>query len=168
MTAALDVRLSDRFTVQGALGAVLGGSLTLGDDRHEVRPGFLASVGAAYRAVDDRGAVPFVLLGASLSFARASTRADSDGATASLSSSDARVSVTIGKTFFELLTPFVVARAFGGPVMWSVRGRDVTGGDRYHYQLGGGLAAHVGAFDAYVEGVPLGEKRLSAGLGVSF
>jgi hypothetical protein len=42
----------------------------------------------------------------------------------------------------------------------------VTGTDRYHYQVGGGLVTALpGGFDMFVEGVPLGERAITLGVG---
>jgi hypothetical protein len=62
-----------------------------------------------------------------------------------------------------------LARVFGGPVFWRYQGEAVTGSDTHHYQLGAGLALRLSKnFNAFVEGVPLGERALSLGGGVAF
>jgi len=45
----------------------------------------------------------------------------------------------------------------------------VTGTDTHHFQIGAGLAVNLGrSWNAFAEGVPLGERALSAGVGVAF
>ena len=82
---------------------------------------------------------------------------------------DIRAGLTVGKTFFEFLSPYVAARLFGGPIFWITEGRVVTGTDAYHYQLAAGVVVTLARrVDIFVEGVPLGERRISTGLGVAF
>ena len=44
-----------------------------------------------------------------------------------------------GKPFYDMLSPYVVARVFGGPILWSAFGGDRQGTDRYKFQFGLGL-----------------------------
>jgi hypothetical protein len=74
-----------------------------------------------------------------------------------------------GWTFARLLSPYVEARAFGGPAYWRVQGEDVQGTDAYHYQLGAGASLLIARrLDVFVEGVGLGERGVSTGLGLAF
>ena len=78
---------------------------------------------------------------------------------------DFRVGLAAGWTFFERLTPYAVVRAFGGPVFYGSE----LGTDAYHVQLGAGLVVGLPfGFDLSAEIVPLGEQRVTAGLGYSF
>ncbi len=167
------MRTSARLSWQFGLGSNLGGTLDVERTHHDVGFGFVASAGGAYRLFGDASLQPFVIVGFSLAGARSSTRQAMTGdvsyGSVPLTSFDARLSATLGDTFFGFLTPYVAARVFGGPVLWTYQRESISGGDAHHYQLGGGLAvaiAHV--VDLYVEGVPLGEKRLAAGAGFSF
>jgi len=82
---------------------------------------------------------------------------------------DFRLSLMGGKTFEGVLSPYLVVRAFGGPVLWKYRGDYQLGGDKYHFQVGGGLVVALPAhFDVYAEGVPLGERSAVVGMGYSF
>lgn len=82
---------------------------------------------------------------------------------------DFRVSAMFGKTFFGVLSPYAVARAFGGPIFWRLAGEDVAGTDKYHVQLGAGLVVALPAhLDVYTEVIPLGERAAVVGLGYSF
>ena len=105
-----------------------------------------------------------------MAFAGASTeRFRSDEPEIGYLAGDLRLSVVVGKTFFQALSPYAVLRGFGGPIWWQIRGRDVLGTDAYKFQIGAGLSVTMPrGFDAFIEGVPLGEKALSTGLGYSF
>ena len=75
----------------------------------------------------------------------------------------------VGKTFWKTLSPYVGARVFGGPVFWRFADEDVTGTDRYHYQLAAGLLASLPkGVDVYAELAPLGERSVAVGGGVAF
>lgn len=92
-----------------------------------------------------------------------------DGIEENMLALDVRASVLAGKTFFQAFTPYLVARAFGGPVFWKYRGEDQVGGDQYHFQLGAGAIVSLPErFDVFVEGIPLGERAGVVGLGYSF
>jgi hypothetical protein len=171
VTTTLDVRTTDRLTLQAGLGAVLSGSLGVEGRSFDVKPGWLFSVGAGYRFVDGEGAAPFVLGSVSyaMSFSHTQESAIANAPRPSLTTADVRLGLAVGKTFFEVLSPYVVARVFGGPVVWSLGDEKLTGGDKYHYQVGAGLSVVIARrIDAFVEGVPLGEKRFSFGAGFSF
>jgi len=171
VTATFDVRATERLTLQGGLGAVLSGTLTTGGRSFEVKPGWLFALGVGYRLVDGKGAAPFVLGSVSyaMSFAHTEEAGVAVAPRASLTTADLRLGLVVGKTLFEVLSPYLVARLFGGPVSWSLGGEAVSGGDRYHYQVGAGLSVVIaGRVDAFVEGVPLGERRYSFGVGFSF
>ncbi len=73
--------------------------------------------------------------------------------------STSRGGLTLGKSFWNTLSPYAVFRAFGGPVIWSYAGSAVLAGDLYHVQLGAGMVTALPrGFDVFVEGVPLGER----------
>jgi hypothetical protein len=62
-----------------------------------------------------------------------------------------------------------VFRVFGGPIFWKFQGSDIIGGDKYHVQLGAGVVVALPEhFDAFAEGIPLGERAAVVGLGYSF
>jgi hypothetical protein len=163
-TASLDRRIGDRWTLSGMLGATIAGSLQAYGQSFDVSPGPLATVAASFRALDEGDVAPFVLLTGSLGASLSWTHPGS----ASLLSFDGRVGVAAGKTIAHVVTPYLLARAFGLPVLWSNQGASVVANDAYHYQLGGGLVVRVGALDLLVEGVPLGERAVVGGAGWAF
>lgn len=163
-------RLAEKWTLQFAAGGLVTGTLTVGADRYQFGPGWSAGISTSYRALDGRGSKPFLLLGGTLAFAGATTRAQTNNsAEIGYLAGDVRLSVVLGKTFFQALSPYAVVRGFGGPIWWQIQGKDVVGTDAYKFQIGAGLSVTMPrGFDAFIEGVPFGEKALSTGLGYSF
>lgn len=164
-TAALDVRVTPALTLSLAGGAVLGGRLTVGAEGFSVGPGWLASATVSGRVLDGLGSKPFMLLSATLAASHADAWAERGGAWGRLEAYDLRGALVVGKTFFEVLSPYAAVRAFGGPVVLGER----LGGDRYHLQLAAGLVASLpGGFDLFAEIAPGPERAVSAGAGRAF
>jgi hypothetical protein len=160
LSATLEYRLSHRWTLSASGGWVPWGTIEL-EDGTSVRlsRGVVGSLGVSWLALEAEGARPFVMLSGSLAFSRIYS------APSLWFSQDLRLGVSAGYTFFERLSPYATARVFGGPVSWN----GLTGSDLYHYQLGAGVAVGLPAgFDLLVEAVPLGEQRVTAGVGLSF
>jgi hypothetical protein len=169
--ATLDVRPTSRVTLQLGLGALIGGGLDLGSVHHDFDPGLAVVAGASWRVVDAEGARPFLLLGTQIAFSASTThdRSIAGASAIGYEALDVRLGVAAGYTIARTLSTYALARAFGGPIFWRIAGEAVTGTDLYHYQLGAGLSVVVAKrFDVYVEGVPLGERAIAAGLGWSF
>jgi hypothetical protein len=58
----------------------------------------------------------------------------------------------------------VLARAFGGPVSWSIAGTDVVGSDTRHFQLGAGLSVVTSlGLTVVVDVSAVGEQGASLG-----
>lgn len=167
---SLERRVGSRWTVGGALGSTLVGSLRPQGSSFDLSPGPLLTLSASYRALDEGTVAPFVLLTGSLGGAIDWTTPSGGGSggSQSFTAFDARVGVAAGKTFAHVVTPYLLARAFGLPILWRYQGASTIGNDAYHYQLGAGLVVRVGAFDIDVEGVPLGEKAIVGGGGYAF
>ena len=170
-------------TAQVGAGGIAGGELVHGAARDTIGPGFAAFGGIAWRAYDGTDTLPFVQLTATLSGTHALTRTDdrgtrSDGSTSAgarpetprFTAFDLRVGAIAGHTFANAFTPYVTARAFGGPITWRFDGASVTGTDLYTYQLGGGLSLALfdRRLDVFAEGIALGERGLAAGIGTTF
>ncbi|HSU42338.1 MAG TPA: hypothetical protein VLJ38_22305 [Polyangiaceae bacterium] len=148
------------------VGASFAGSLTLPDGKYEFFPGPSASLGVASRFLDAPSY--FALLTTVASFSASHTEL-AGAARASYTAFDLRLGVEFGLNLIDVLHPYVLARAFGGPVYWTYAGESVTGTDVHHYQVGAGLAAGLpGRLSLFVEGVPLGERAISGGLGLAF
>lgn len=155
-----------KLVLQAGAGAAFGGSLTLPDGEHDFSPGPTALLGADFRAFDDGRY--FLLLTSGLSFTTARTH-ESGQSSESYTAFDLRLGAQFGLELERVLRPYALARIFGGPIFWRYNGQDVTGTDTHHYQLGAGLAVRVSkAFNAFAEGVPLGEQAVSLGVGSAF
>jgi hypothetical protein len=162
--ASYERKLSKTVTFQISGGGIAYGRL--GGPGAETLRGFFAGAGASWAVVDQKGAIPFVMIGVSLAASLAVPERGGDDALYAL---DIRGSVTAGYTLAQRFTPYLVGRLFGGPVVFVERGRAWAGTDIYHFQLGAGLVVGLpGGFDLSAEIVPLGEQRVSAGVGYSF
>ena len=156
---------TNRVSLQVGLGATLGGHLTLAGTSFDFAAGPTATLGGSFRVLDGDGARPFVVLSALLSFETTTTTGD-----VGYTALDLRLGGVVGWSIAGVVSPFVSARGFGGPVFWrNPTGASVTGTDTSHYQVGGGVAVLVAKrVDVFAEGIPLGERAVSAGVGVAF
>ncbi len=153
----------DDQTYQLVLGSVLSGTLvrdvgTSSESRLALERGLLAGLSASKRLLAHASTGIFLLGTLSLSASSVHTSAGT------LRAFDLRAGVAAGRSFGPV-TPYLLARAFGGPVF--VPGGP-TVGDDHHYVLGLGLSARVGPVDLGGEVAPLGERRLTATGGISF
>lgn len=82
----------------------------------------------------------------------------------SLVAVDFRLGVMAGRTF-GAVSPYVLARGFGGPVSWTLDGMDVSGTDTHHYQVGAGASfATDGGLAVSLDVSALGEQAASLGM----
>jgi hypothetical protein len=122
-------------------------------------PGVVGSVAGSFLALEQGQRTPFLQLALSLAVSALSAPQSAYVAV------DARFALVAGYTFLERVTPYAVARVFGGPVLYGGR----SGTDLYHYQVGLGAVLGLPAgFDVSAEVVPLGEQRFTASVGFSF
>jgi hypothetical protein len=170
VSASLEYRKRDDLTLQFGLGAGIGGRLdVVAGTQNEVVPGWLASVAASWRLVDGQKSKPFVLLGLSLAGSGAATRQLGTSQTEGLYAFDARLGLTVGKTVWNVLSPYAAARVFGGPVLWRFEDQERVAGDRYHVQIAAGVVTALPrGLDLFVEVAPLGERGGTFGGGYSF
>ncbi|WP_428266039.1 hypothetical protein [Haliangium sp.] len=164
LLAAGGYRWGAGWSVRGSAGAILGGTIEHGDRRHDVATGW-----AAVAAVSKNwsfGGRYFAAGSFSLGVSSTSTREDAPGAMdVDLTAFDARLGALAGVTLWQRVSPYVQARAFGGPVMWSLDGEDTTGSDQYHFQLGLGTSVSLPwDLSVLVDGSFLGERALSVGV----
>jgi hypothetical protein len=165
LLASVGYQPSRRLNLQAGAGVGLGGRLTLPDGAHDFAAGPSALVGASWRALDD--GAPFLVLTSLLSFSAARTSL-AGAPSVAYEALDLRVGVMGGVTLWRALSPYATARAFGGPVFWRYQGAAVSGTDVHHYQVGAGLALSIaGRLGVFVEGIPLGERAVSAGATVA-
>jgi hypothetical protein len=176
VTASADYRLSPTNTLGAGVGAGIGGLLTVGPRRFRVLPGWELTFTYSHRFLDGRGKLPFLVLGLSAGGSGASTREEIHAAgvpvtpgTEIFYAFDFRAGITLGKTFWDTLSPYAAARVFGGPVLWRYDDKPVNGSDKWHFQVGAGLVISLAqGFDVFVEGVPLGERAVTLGGGKTF
>lgn len=181
----VELPIAPRVSLHYGGGGILAGQLTRPGARADLGPGASGFVGAGARLVDERRLRPFVQLTATLSVsharlgpevaAGAGARSTAPAAPAApeptrYTALDVRAGALVGKTFADAVTPYAAARVFGGPIFTLLGGAEVTGTDRYKYQVGGGLSVALAArrVDVFVEAIGLGERGVSAGLGASF
>ena len=159
MLASVGKRVGDRFNLELAGGLILDGELAGSD----IGVGGAVSLIGAGLILAETSSRPFVLASLTVSGSRTSAGGES------LTAIDVRLGVVVGKTFWDRLTPYLGVRAFGGPVFWTMAGEDVTGQDKYHVSAGAGLTLRLPrpALELFVEGMPLGEQSLTAGVGLA-
>jgi hypothetical protein len=150
------------WSFRASVGALLDGSLE-GDTMHDIGPGFVAAIGAARQWTFGDG-LWFVTGSLGLSIASASTQQAGATDEPSFFAGDARVGAIAGRTLAKIWSPYLLARGFGGPVLWTIAGMDATGSDTRHFQLGAGLsvATSVG-LTIVVDVSALGEQAASLG-----
>ena len=74
-----------------------------------------------------------------------------------------RFGVMAGRRFGSV-SPYLLARAFGGPVSWTLGGMDVTGGDTSKFQLGAGASVSTASgLSLLIDVSALGERSVSLG-----
>jgi hypothetical protein len=165
VTASLGYVFASRWSVRGSLGAVLGGALEEGGRTHDIGPGLVAAAGVSKQWSSGDWFVTGSL-GAGVS--RTTTREDAAGAARqTLVGIDVlRLGVIAGRTF-GALSPYVMARGFGGPVLWTLDAMDVQGTDTSKFQLGAGVSVSTASgLSVLLDISALGER--SASLGVSY
>lgn len=168
IAAGLEWRPGGLVSFQLGAGVIADGSLRARGVTRDVRPGWIASVSASWTAIPERPSTPFLSGSVSLGASGAPTSRQGRGQARFLAM-DARLAVVVGKSLWNTWVPYLVGRAFGGPVWWEIDGEDVTGSDRHHYQLGvGSLLMCPLGFDVLVEWVPFGARGFTAGAGMSF
>jgi hypothetical protein len=155
VSASLEYRVSERVTLVGAGGALLLGQL----GGLPTSPGGVGSAGVSWLLLEQGTWAPFVQLAGSVALS-AMRVVDTPYLAV-----DLRAAVSAGWTLWDRFTPYAVARVFGGPVFLG----SATATDAYHVQLGAGFVVGLpGGLDLSAEVIPLGEQRVTAGLGVSF
>ena len=155
VSASLEYRAAEKITLSGAAGVMLMGSL----GGQPTSPGGVGSLALSFLLLEQGTYSPFLQFAGSLAV---SVMRVIDVNYVAI---DIRAGLAAGWTFFERLTPYAVVRAFGGPVYYG----SIIGTDAYHVQLGAGLVVGLPwGFDLSAEVIPLGEQRVTAGLGFSF
>jgi hypothetical protein len=161
MASAGHVRPSG-LAIRAAFGTVVDGALA-GDGRtHDIGPGIVGAVSAAKQWT--RGDW-FVTATLAIAASRTKTAEPVPGAPReSLIAADLRAGGMVGRTFGRV-SPYVLVRAFGGPVLWTLDDEQRTGTDVHHYQLGAGASLVAGSgLSLLVDVAALGERSASLGM----
>ena len=167
----MDYRLDKKTSLTFGAGGLLAGSLE-GAEKSAFSGGPSAVVGYSVSLAREARWTPFAVLTIAGSFLHASTRASAVTSlyaqSVGYTAFDARAGVLVGKSLFDALSVYATGRLFGGPVFWSVDGDSKLGTDIYHYQLGAGFLVRLPAgLELFAEGVPLGERGVVVGLGLT-
>jgi hypothetical protein len=142
---------------------VLGGELEAAGRTHAIGPGFVVA-GSVAKQFELGEWFVNGSLGAAIS--RTTTDEEMPGADRrTLVGLDIFRHGAMGGRRFGSLSPYVVARVFGGPVSWTIDGMDVTGSDTSKFQVGAGASLTAAAgLSFYLDISALGERSASLGL----
>lgn len=159
-----------RWSVQGSLGLVVGGSLDGPLGNYRLQPGVVGSVSVGFTFLDGAGALPYVAASLTFGVASASTYNETNANDRpQFTALDLRLSAVIGKRLFGFWLPYGGVAVFGGPVFFAPAGQSLIGGDVHHFRLSLGssfsLPAHL---EVFLEVGFLAERNVLAGLGYSF
>ncbi len=168
VAVSLSRQLGRSWTVTAGAGAVVSGSLDVGGATYVMDPGWLVRLGATWMALEGEGWWPFLAVSGSLAASGVQTTGPG-GVRAPLTSVDAGLSVAVGKAIAGVVAPYVGAKAFGGPVFWSLGGASTTGTDVSHWQVAFGLSANLPlGIDVLAEWAPFGARSAVAQVGWTF
>lgn len=153
-------------------------------------PGVFAAFQVNKRFIDEDGAIPFLMGTFAFSFSWGRNRQTeppyvqgdpsvyaidprlipSKAPLVDIFSLDFRVGAVAGYTFWEVWSPYLALRAFGGPILWEHDGENVRGSDRYHTQvaIGSSIFAGDSGLVLHVDWSPFLERSFSAGAGWAF
>lgn len=187
VSASLGYSFTSTVSLRLSLGGVADGSIRGEGEEHDLDSGFTGGLQLAWRMVEQNEYTPYVAGTLGLAVARLTTHERpalalsehavgpkaaamaGDGSTVDWTAVDIRLGLVIGYTFADLFSPYLAVRGFGGPVLWSHLGAEVTGSDRHHYQGAAGFAILLEAgMSLYFDGSFLGERSASAGFSAAF
>ncbi len=159
---------SSGWSLHAGGGIVLGGTIEGEGLEFELGQGWLASVRAGKRLLQQKGPIPFMNMSLALSFSmnRVSGGIPEE---ADWISSDVRLNLTAGYTLFDFWQLYLSPKLFGGPIFWEQEDGRSQGRDRYFFQAGVGTAFLLPfGLTVFAEGSPLGEQAISAGAALTF
>ncbi len=168
-TASLSLTraLKNRWRIGGSLGVLVGGRLRWRGRRDVISPGGAASLSASREWLDDWRHQTFLTTSAAFAFTAAPTRSEFDEP-GTYTAVDFSVAVAVGKTLWNVWSPYLSARAFGGPVWWDATG-PAPGQDPDHYSLGVGSVFSIHRnLELGIDWAAAGARGLTAQLGINF
>jgi hypothetical protein len=178
--SGIEYRPNDRWSAQLSFGVLTRGRMRFIETSHTLVSGLSLSLSASYQLLPERPSGFFAGLTGTVGYANAKTSeftpiagasagAELRGASIAYNAFDARLGLTAGKTFADVVALYATARVFGGPVFWKLRNEQVLGTDIYKYQVGAGASfSPFRNVDVFVEGIAFGERALALGAGVSY
>ena len=168
MSVRLGYAFGQGWSIAAAFGAILDGSLSVGERQLSFEPGFVGTLQAGVILMEADGALPFIESTLNLSASLGSLE-EASGERQGWTALDLRLGVTTGWRIAEVWFPYIAIRVFGGPVFWSDGGSERTGSDSHHFQLALGSSVSFHGVDLFVDwGLPIGETSLAGGLGFHF
>lgn len=170
VAASLERTVGKGWVVGVSVGAIVQGSLELAARRFTIKPGVLLDVYAGHNWLKPNRANLFLATSLAASFGLAWTREDRPSAPRqSLIATDLRVDLSFGATLFKVWSPYVAARAFGGPIFWKLDAKTQIGSDPGHHTLALGSRFDLPCgVDLSLDWGFEGARTLSASLGVRF
>jgi hypothetical protein len=171
-TVTLGYSWPSRVSVTGSVGAIFDGQINGSNangsntaDKNDIAAGIVGSVAVAKQwTLGGANSKWFATGTIGFAMSRASTAPSPNTPGVSIVASDLRVGALVGRTFGRI-SPYLLTRAFGGPVFWTLNQTDATGTDVYHVQVGAGVTANLGGgVSAMVDVSALGEQAASLAL----
>ncbi|MCA9710155.1 MAG: hypothetical protein KDK70_30225 [Myxococcales bacterium] len=168
--AALSLRrtMDGGWSLGGTVGVLAGGSLLVAGRLHALGPGGAVSVSGSREWLHDERRHLFLATtwAAAITLAPTVTRQHQRGLYGAV---DVSLALAVGGTIANVWSPYLSARAFGGPVWMTEVGGPVPGHDPDHHSLGCGsvltLPKHV---ELGLDAALLGAQGLTASVGASF
>lgn len=179
ITGAVECRLFERLSVQLGAGAA-DGALSNDSSRHDLESGWTAMASSSYRLLDADGFVPFLIPGIDFSLVHAATveRDNPEAPRGRFEALELRLGVLVGTRLLDdMLGPYTGARYSGGPVQWSRGTEEQRGMNRRKYEVPVGMLVGpvspkglgpIRAVDGFIEGVVLGQRGVTVGVGYGF
>ena len=170
LVATVSTPLDADWSLTGLVGSILRGHL--GISRSEpasqlaMSPGGVVGVSLQRTWIPQTALAPFL----STSFKLACSFVPRVGQQQEpLLALDLRASITVGKTIANVVTPYLSARLFGGPIVWFRQSQTVWGTDIYHAQLAVGVTLEIPlssgtALIMSLDASPLLERSVSASM----
>lgn len=163
VSASVGQAWPSRVSLRASIGVVIDGSLEGEGRSYDIGPGFIVAASVAKQWIAGDW---FVTSSFSMSASRTTTTETQPGAPReTLIAVDlARGGVIAGRSF-GLVSPYVLARAFGGPVFWELDDMDVWGTDVHHFQIGAGASLTTeSGLSVVLDVAALGEQAASLGM----
>jgi len=156
------------WSLGGGVGVLAAGELVLEGRRHTYRPGGLVSVSASKELLDDPQGRMFLTTSWAAALTIAPTR-DAFGTRGLYGAVDFSGALALGGTIANVWSPYLSARAFGGPAWFTPAGGLVPGHDPDHHSLGcGSVFSLPKNLEIGVDAALVGAKGLTASAGLNF